>query len=203
MSQEKDSAGQSFVARGPPACFGQPRAASARTTAPPSSLSYEARPYCFARRRQRRAKLRENLWQGNASWPAGHLRASASPGPLQAISAARHTDRREELSWPRASHNRAYDHFFWLRLCEPCSSLQALARRRKTPPSSWIQRRGKVNSLAGLSSRRRDSMLCRPRFGLALSSIQTSHRTRFGPSLRSIHRTRFGQQPPFCTLIAP
>ena len=30
VSQEKDSAGQSFVARGPPACFAQPRAASAK-----------------------------------------------------------------------------------------------------------------------------------------------------------------------------
>ena len=45
VSPEKDCAGQSFVARGPPACFGQPRAASASTTALTCSLSCKARPY--------------------------------------------------------------------------------------------------------------------------------------------------------------
>ena len=40
VSPEKDSAGQSFVARGPPACFG----ASARTAALASNLSCDSRP---------------------------------------------------------------------------------------------------------------------------------------------------------------
>ena len=44
VSQAKDSAGQSFVARGPHACFGQPRAASARTAALTSNLSCDSRP---------------------------------------------------------------------------------------------------------------------------------------------------------------
>ena len=39
---EKDSAGQSFVARGPPVCFGQPRAASAKL-APIQAASQDSR----------------------------------------------------------------------------------------------------------------------------------------------------------------
>ena len=39
---EKDCAGQSFVARGPPACFGQPRAASAKL-APIQAASQDSR----------------------------------------------------------------------------------------------------------------------------------------------------------------
>ena len=63
VSQEKDSAGQSFVARGPPACFAQPRAASAKLA--PIQAAYmsscaSARTSCVARgrKRLRRAKLR-------------------------------------------------------------------------------------------------------------------------------------------------
>ena len=88
VSPEKDCAGQSFVARGPPVHFGQPRAASARTTALTGSLSCKARPY----------KQLCKTAQGRAVWPtvpqlaqaltdsfvpAGHLYASASPGPPQ------------------------------------------------------------------------------------------------------------------------
>ena len=271
VSQEKDSAGQSFVARGPPACFGQPSHSRANgqfvvQSSPLQAASEDsARQSCVARTVPQLAQAltvsflhearpckpcrKRKTAQGKASWPAGHLRASASPGPPQlaqpryravcrtklAPTVSQDEDSvgqsfvricgRAMLRGPRATcvlrpgpgrcklfrqpdtqiagksfrgrgpATTALVAIFGLRLCEPCLSLQALARRRKTPPSSWIQRRGKVNSLAGLSSRRRDSMLCRPRFGLALSSIQTSHRTRFGPSLRSIHRTRFGQQP--------
>ena len=75
VSEEKDSAGQSFVACGPPACFGQPRAASAQL-APIQAASQDSRAklshnhertvFCtklapasrVARERQRRAKLR-------------------------------------------------------------------------------------------------------------------------------------------------
>ena len=59
VSPEKDCAGQSFVARGPPACFGQPRAASASATALTGSLSCKARPY---------KQLRKTA-QGKAAWP--------------------------------------------------------------------------------------------------------------------------------------
>ena len=63
VSQEKDSAGQSFVARGPPACFAQPRAASAELAliqAAYMSSCASARTSCVARgrKRLRRAKLR-------------------------------------------------------------------------------------------------------------------------------------------------
>ena len=88
VSEEKDSAGQSFVARGPPACFGQPRAASAKLApiqaasqdsraklSHKDSFLHEARP-CKPCRKRKAA-------QGKASWPAGHLRASHSPGPPQ------------------------------------------------------------------------------------------------------------------------
>ena len=74
VSQEKDSAGQSFVARGPPACFAQPRAASAKLAPIQSKLaqaawpaiekdcagqSFVARgpPVCFDRPRAASAKL--------------------------------------------------------------------------------------------------------------------------------------------------
>ena len=63
VSQEKDSAGQSFVARGPPACFAQPQAASAKLA--PIQAAYmsscaSACTSCVARgrKRLRRAKLR-------------------------------------------------------------------------------------------------------------------------------------------------
>ena len=84
VSPEKDCAGQSFVARGAPACFGQPRAASARTTALTGSLSCKARPY---------KQLRKTA-QGKAAWPARCLSCSTSTNgqffarssPLQAVS---------------------------------------------------------------------------------------------------------------------
>ena len=62
---EKDCAGQSFVVRG----------ASARTTALAGSFGHEARP-CRPCRQKKTV-------QGKASWPAGHLYASASPRPPQ------------------------------------------------------------------------------------------------------------------------
>ena len=54
VSPEKDCA-ESFVARGPPVCFGQPRAISAPTTALPGSLSCNARPYKQLRKSARQS----------------------------------------------------------------------------------------------------------------------------------------------------
>ena len=102
VSQEKDkpdSAGQSFVARGPPACFAQPRAASAKLA--PIQAAYmrscaSARTSCVARgrKRLRRAKLR-----GPRAIPAcfGQPRARAASAKLAPIQAASQ-DSRAKLS---------------------------------------------------------------------------------------------------------
>ena len=82
VSQEKDSAGQSFVARGPPACFGQPRAASAKL-APIQVFCTKLAPASrVARERQRRAKL---VARATCSF-AQPRAASAKLAPIQASS---------------------------------------------------------------------------------------------------------------------
>ena len=138
---EKDCAGQSFVARGPPVCFGQPRAASAKLApiqacsfarqqgkavaqALTDSFLHEARP-CKPCRKRKTA-------QGKASWPAGHLRASASPGPPQLSSPLYKQLRKTAGQSCRTSTNGQ----FFAR----SSPLQAVSQEKDSAGQSFVAR---------------------------------------------------------------
>ena len=128
VSQEKDSAGQSFVARGPPACFAQPRAASAKLA--PIQAAYmsscaSARTSCVARgrKRLRRAKLRG---------PRGHLYASASPGPPQLSSPLYKQLRKTAGQSCRTSTNG--------RFLARSSPLQAVSEEKDSAGQSFVAR---------------------------------------------------------------
>ena len=117
MSEEKDSAGQSFVARGPPACFAQPRAASAKL-APIQAASQDS---CASARTQ-----------GKASWPAGHLYASASPGPPQLSSPLYKQLRKTAGQSCRTSTNG--------QLFARSSPLQAVSEEKDSAGQSFVAR---------------------------------------------------------------